>query len=310
MNVKLHHVISDITGKTGMDIIEAIVAGERDPHRLAKLRNYRIRADEDTIAKSLQGHWRVEHIFELTQALELYRFYQGKIAECDREIEGPLGGFEEQQRRRGASRQQETPSEKRAPVRCPQPPVPDDGSGPDPDRRCGRLHRPQGSQRGGHRHDQMAQRQALRFLAGAESQQPHHRRADHQLPGPDQDQRQPRGGGIAYGGQWVGPVPTAPWAPSCVAKRPNWERPRPSPPPPTSWHASSIAMLRFGRDYVDAGADYYESRYRHRGLSAAKRRAAQLGYQLVPISDDQLHPDGTASASQGYAALAGGPVTW
>ena len=95
MNVKLHHVISDITGKTGMDIIEAIVAGERDPHRLAKLRNYRIRDDEDTIAKSLQGHWRVEHIFELTQALELYRFYQGKIAECDREIERPLGGFEE-----------------------------------------------------------------------------------------------------------------------------------------------------------------------------------------------------------------------
>ena len=72
MNVKLQHVISDITGKTGTDIIQAIVDGERHPRKLAKLRNYRIRADEETIVKSLQGHWRQELIFELTQALELF----------------------------------------------------------------------------------------------------------------------------------------------------------------------------------------------------------------------------------------------
>ena len=87
MNVKLHHVISNITGQTGMDIIEAIVSGQRDPRQLARLRDPRIKADEATIAKSLQGHWREEHIFELTQAPELYRFYQDKITECDREIE-------------------------------------------------------------------------------------------------------------------------------------------------------------------------------------------------------------------------------
>ena len=95
MNVKLQHVISNITGQTGMDIIEAIVGGERDPHELSKLRNYRIKADEATIAQSLQGHWQEEHIFELTQALELYRVYQGKIAECDLEIENRLGHFED-----------------------------------------------------------------------------------------------------------------------------------------------------------------------------------------------------------------------
>ena len=95
MNVKLHHVISDITGKTGTEIIEAIVSGQRDPRQLAQLRDPRIKADEATIAKSLQGHWREEHIFELTQALELYRFYQGKIAECDREIEAQLERFED-----------------------------------------------------------------------------------------------------------------------------------------------------------------------------------------------------------------------
>ena len=95
MNVKLQHVISDITGKTGMDIIEATVGGERDPRKLARLRDPRTRADEENIAKSLRGHRRDEHIFELTQALELYRFYQDKIAQCDREIESQLERFED-----------------------------------------------------------------------------------------------------------------------------------------------------------------------------------------------------------------------
>ena len=95
MNVKLQHVISDITGKTGMDIIEAIVQGERNPRRLARLRDPRIKADEKTIARSLRGHWREEHVFELTQALELYRTYQDKIAQCDREIEAQLEEFED-----------------------------------------------------------------------------------------------------------------------------------------------------------------------------------------------------------------------
>ena len=95
MNVKLHHVIRDITGKTGMDISEAIVQGERNPRRLARLRDPRTKSDEATIAKSLQGHWRQEHLFELTQALELYRTYQAKISECDREIEAQLKRFED-----------------------------------------------------------------------------------------------------------------------------------------------------------------------------------------------------------------------
>ena len=78
MYVKLQHVISNITGKAGMKIIEAIVSGERNPCRLAELRDPRTRADEATIAKSLQGHWREEHIFQLTQALELYRDLPGQ----------------------------------------------------------------------------------------------------------------------------------------------------------------------------------------------------------------------------------------
>ena len=62
-----------------------------------------------------------------------------------------------------------------------------------------------------------------------------------------------------------------------------WERPRPSRPRPTSWPASSIPCCATAKEYVDAGAEYYERQYRQRALHTARHRAAQLGYQLVPI---------------------------
>ena len=77
-----------------MTILEAIVGGERDPRKLAQLRDPRTKADEETMALSLEGHWQEEDIFELTQALELHRVYQAKIAECDREIETQMGRFD------------------------------------------------------------------------------------------------------------------------------------------------------------------------------------------------------------------------
>jgi transposase len=83
MNVQLANVISDIAGKTGQDIVRAIVAGERDPAQLARLRNYRVRADEATIAKSLRGNWREEHLFCLAQALKLFDVYQALLEETD-----------------------------------------------------------------------------------------------------------------------------------------------------------------------------------------------------------------------------------
>jgi len=91
MNVQLHHVVSDITGATGMRIIHAIVDGNHNPAELAQFRDVRCKASEDTICKALQGHYREEHLFALRQALELYDFYQAHVAECDREIESVLG---------------------------------------------------------------------------------------------------------------------------------------------------------------------------------------------------------------------------
>jgi transposase len=86
MNVQLHHVISDITGLTGMNIIKAIISGERDPNKLAKLRDGRIKSDSLTIAKALEGDYRKEHLDILKQELELYEFYLTKIVECDNSI--------------------------------------------------------------------------------------------------------------------------------------------------------------------------------------------------------------------------------
>ena len=94
MNLQIHHVIDDITGLTGLSIVDAILAGQRDPVELAKLRNWRIKADEETIRRSLVGNWREEHLFTLRQSRELYRSYQEQISKCDREIEKLIGGFE------------------------------------------------------------------------------------------------------------------------------------------------------------------------------------------------------------------------
>jgi len=94
MNLQLHHVISDITGLTGITILEAILAGERNPHTLAALRDGRVKATADTIAKSLVGDYRREHLFTLRQSLAAFRHYQELISACDREIAQHLEAFE------------------------------------------------------------------------------------------------------------------------------------------------------------------------------------------------------------------------
>ncbi len=86
MNLLLHNVVSDITGVTGMKIIKAIISGQRDPQVLARLRDQRCHSSADTIAKSLLGNYREEHLFALTQAVSLYETYQAKIVECETAI--------------------------------------------------------------------------------------------------------------------------------------------------------------------------------------------------------------------------------
>lgn len=90
MNLQLHHVVADITGKTGMRILRAIAQGQRDSAVLASFRDPRCKASEETIRQSLEGHYREEHLLVLRQSLSLYDTYHEHVAECDKSIEATL----------------------------------------------------------------------------------------------------------------------------------------------------------------------------------------------------------------------------
>jgi transposase len=111
MNVKLHDVISDLTGISGMKVVRAIVAGEQDPQKLVALCDVQIRKNKaERVVESLRGTWRAEHLFALRQALAAWDFYQQQVRECDQAIEqvlhemsGPPSG------QGGGSRRQKPP---------------------------------------------------------------------------------------------------------------------------------------------------------------------------------------------------------
>ena len=110
MNVKLTEVVADVTGVTGMAIITAILAGERDPRTLAALRDWRCKKTRAEIARALEGSWRAEHLFALKQAVELYEFYRRQARECDAALEAHLRTF--------ADRTDGRPLERRPGRRC------------------------------------------------------------------------------------------------------------------------------------------------------------------------------------------------
>lgn len=86
MNVQIHHVLSDITGLSGLAILDAILAGERGCVKLAQLCHPSVKSPRDKIAQGLEGDYRPEHLFVLQQSLSGYRYYQQQITELDRQI--------------------------------------------------------------------------------------------------------------------------------------------------------------------------------------------------------------------------------
>jgi len=99
MNVRVHRAVSDLDGMTGMAILRAIVSGERDAAKLAKLRDRRCRKSEAEIAEELTGHWREDHLFSLEQALKVYDGLQERIADYDRKILEKVAEMTEEERR-------------------------------------------------------------------------------------------------------------------------------------------------------------------------------------------------------------------
>ncbi len=94
MNVRVHRTVADLQGVTGMAIVEAIVEGERDPRKLAKLRDHRCHKSEQEIAEQLGGHWREDHLFSLRQALKMYQSIQERIGDDNNEILEKLAAME------------------------------------------------------------------------------------------------------------------------------------------------------------------------------------------------------------------------
>ena len=86
-------MISDINGASGQEIIAAILKGERDPWKLADLKDCRIQASQEEVARSLEGNWREDVLFELQQAVDSYHFVHRQIQECDRKLEHYLAGL-------------------------------------------------------------------------------------------------------------------------------------------------------------------------------------------------------------------------
>lgn len=97
MNVRVHRAVADIEGVTGMAIVRAIVAGERDPWQLANLRHPGCRKSVEEIAEQLSGHWREDHLFSLQQSLKMYDAIQERIADYDRELLRTLAEMEQEE---------------------------------------------------------------------------------------------------------------------------------------------------------------------------------------------------------------------
>ncbi|SHO52091.1 IS110 family RNA-guided transposase [Desulfopila aestuarii] len=273
MNLQLANVVSNITGKTGMQIIKAILAGERDPLILAGLRDQRCKNSEETIARSLHGNYRPEHLFSLKQAVDLYDFYQGQIVECDREILAQLATFDST-----------SDTDKRPP-----------GSLEEALQQmtCVDLTEIDG----------IDTNSALKIIAEIGLDMSRWKSAKHfaswlgLCPG-----TKVSGGKILSGrskqvaNRAAATLRMAAFSlfnsKSALGAYLRRQRSRLGAPKAITATAHKLArlvysMLKHGTAYVDIGQDYYEERYRSRVVQKLKRKAQEFGYQLIDIAKTQ-----------------------
>jgi len=282
MNIQLHHVIATITGVTGMRIIRAIVAGERDPDKLAAMRDIRCKESIETISGALVGNYQPEHVFALKQSLALYDFYQQCIDECDVEIERATAGLNTERPMPAAplpkaKHRSKMPSDPNFNVHLAMYQLAGTdltqihGVGPFLALRliveCGTdlsrwrtakhftswLTLSPGCKISGGKvpvgtHPQNEQQTHRRTQTrGGDSRKKQHR-TRRILPPPRGPDRQRQGG---HG--------------DCAQDR-----------------RAVLQRLRHGMDYHDPGADHYEQQYRERVIKQLHRRAAQFGYSMQP----------------------------
>jgi transposase len=292
MNLQLANVISDLSGKTGLQILRAVVAGERDPEKLADFRDPRIKASREDIIASLCGNWRAELLFQAKQELARYDFCQLQIAECDRELEQRLRNLPEM-----------PASEQKSATKVNQPP---------PKKR---------KRRKDHNIPQFDLHRELQRISGVDLTR---------IDGIDvmtgltvisevglDMSRWPSEQHFA---SWLGLCPSNELSGGKILKKRTRKvvnraatafrmaastlrasqsylgskfrrlRSRLGPPKAITAMARSLAilfyrMLKFGQDYVDRGAEFYEQRQRDQQLQYLQRKAAQLGFQVVAAAE-------------------------
>jgi len=288
MNLLLENVVSDIDGVTGMTIIRCILAGERDPNVLAQFRDKRCKQDEATIAASLEGHYRDEHVFALKQAVERYDFYQTQIAACDNMIEAQMNRMEHA----GNSDDLPPTQKKKNPA------------SPDFDVR-GELYRLTGVDLT--QIDGINETTALKVLAetGVDV-----------TPWPS-DKHFASWLGLSPGNKITGgkiisskTKPSANRAAaafrlaafallrskSALGAYCRRQRARLGAPKAITATAHKLArifysMLKTKKAYVDLGQDYYEEQYRNRATKNLRKKAASLGFDLVQSKKKELEQE-------------------
>ncbi len=280
MNILLHQVVADITGVTGMTILRAILAGERDPQVLAQSRDPRCKNSAEVIAQSLVGNYRAEHLFALQQAVTLYEVYQAQIVACDEQIDRSLATF--------------------TPVTVEPPPTP-----AKPRQRSGnpfhfdahaQLYRMTGVNLT--RIDGIESVTALTVLGEIGTDMSRWKTVKHftswlgLCPGTKVS------GGRVLGSKTK---PTANRAATALRlaagslwrsrsalgaylRRMSARLGKPQAVTATAHKLARLvySMLKHGTEYVDVGQDYYERQYRERVVQNLTRRAKELGLVLVP----------------------------
>ena len=194
MNLHLHHVLSDISGQSGLAILDAILAGERDPRKLASLAHYRVKKSQAQIEAALTGDYRPELLFVLSQALQNYRQIQQQLAQCDLRVEKQLAQIADctnpsQDLRAnatiagfGGSQATQDKAQRCLGIKHGWTSEADPRSRSDDYPRIERSSDLDSDERDRDQHDEVAQREGLRLLAGTKPQQQDQRAASAKLP--------------------------------------------------------------------------------------------------------------------------------
>lgn len=285
MNIQLANVISDISGVTGQAILKAILDGERDPRELAAYRDCRIEASKEEIAQALEGNWQEDQLFLLRQEQAGYEFCQKQITECDQQLARYLAQLED--RTQGATLPEETRRKRR-------------------------------SKKKGH--PQFNLREELFGMTGVDLTQIDGIDVMAAMTvvsevGWDMSKWKTENHFVSWlklcpdnkisGGKVIGKGRTPTNNPATTVLRMAATtlresdsylgaqfrrfRTRLGPPVATKAMAAKLArliyrMLRYGMKFVDQGAEFYETQHRKQQVIHLKRKAAQLGLQIVEVA--------------------------